>query len=358
MNMKAPTVDCWEEGPHRVHVDIRQTNSARDLRDALLLLAYMLNDMPDMSQAVCVLLNSRLSKERAFDELSKLRGLVHAELAARLHVLPFCRGGRAAKSDLEVPESFLRWLEERVGSGGNTTAFQSSTERRGGVSAKQAVVAALYEKAMGQSNNYVVRTRELQRAAGVSYPTVLAALKPLIEEGIVTYKRGIIDFSGLERSDHLILLRQHANSRMSRYFVDPTGLMRPSDLEDRLEALRYRDARFARVRVGGVVGASHHFPVLDITSAPRLDLEMANFEIDLIRTIDAGLEEQDGNSRFAVLAVHPSLNGDTRTRTELDQLSEVNASAYDCLVDLVELGYEREACEMANALLRQSASKT
>jgi hypothetical protein len=81
-------VDARWQGPNgAVLVEFERTHSMRDVRHALLTLAYLLRHEPSSTMAVCMLVDSRLSDSRLRDELQQLRQVIHPEIANRVHYL-------------------------------------------------------------------------------------------------------------------------------------------------------------------------------------------------------------------------------------------------------------------------------
>ena len=69
-----------------VLVEIKRTSSARDIREALLALAYALREHEMQARGLCVVVGSRLSGARLRQELEHFRMIVHPELAQRVYL--------------------------------------------------------------------------------------------------------------------------------------------------------------------------------------------------------------------------------------------------------------------------------
>ena len=91
------------------------------------------------------------------------------------------------------------------------------------------------------------------------------------------------------------------------------------------------------------MGAAQHFPALDITAAPRLDVSTDADAAQLAAMIDAGLRPKTRPEQRVVLAVHTS-------RQPGPHPPERWAGELECLADLIEMGYAREAAEMAEQM--------
>ena len=100
-------------------VEVKRTNSMRDVRGALVALAYLVHGERSTSKAVCVLVDSRLSHGRLQEELQRLRGVLHPAIANRIDFLvdkgaPSHNVVAFSGSLEDVSNDFYTWLEELV----------------------------------------------------------------------------------------------------------------------------------------------------------------------------------------------------------------------------------------------------
>lgn len=339
----------WEgpEGP--VLIEVKRTHSARDLRDGLLQLVYGLRQTPFATRAVCIVVDSRLTEDRVTNELEAFRDMIRPELAGRLHAL-VVRDRRLTGSfePSDALASAIIELAMKEASAGR--ARRSSAA----LPAKHAVVATLVaQQLIGGGNPQSLRTTQLQEIGGVSYPTVAAALQDLRMAGLLDDTKSGIRLLPLAASQLQEFAVEHAKQRKSRYFVDPTGMSSPLELMKRFEKRRAHDTLPKTVRVGGVLGATYHYPPLDITAPLRLDL-VAHGDVDALevaRTLDAGLTERTDPRQQPVLAIHSTFD----PLIHRDLASHVPyASALECLADLIDMGYQREAREFAQHVLEEA----
>lgn len=329
----------WAGPDGEILVEVKSTNSVRDVRDALLTLAYALRGEAATTRAVCVLTGSKLSGSRLADELRMFRAIVRPSVAPRVHVLQSAPEGAFVGSFQPAPQ-FSRWLHRVLGS--EIPADRSP--RRG---QRQAVVATLVQHLLWGTGP--VTLKWLQDICKVSYPTVAAALNELDALGALERSSGRgVSLRPLMIAQWMEIARGHAAKRKAVGFVDPTGLAVPAALARRLWRLQQQGKISGSVRVGGVLGASHHFAELDITAAPRLDLSFDGPAVDLVQKLDAALVAQADPRQRPVLVVHQTLapwllgsDRDERRRW---------APELDCLADLIEQGLTREAAEMARDL--------
>jgi hypothetical protein len=182
-------------------------------------------------------------------------------------------------------------------------------------------------------------------------PTVIAAFRAMQRDGLV-YPLG----SGWCLADELPwdsvrrMVDAHAAERRVIRFRDPTGHARsPMAMAERLWKLQ-GNGESPSVDLGGVLGAQLHYPDLDITGAPRLDLCIYDGDTRFVRKIDAGLVETVDLADKAVLVIHITRD----PQSGLRQTGGMHpASVVDCLADLLEIGLHAEAQDFWRAMARR-----
>jgi hypothetical protein len=316
-----------------VLAEIRRTSTARDVREALVALAYAVGTAPRPANGLCVIADSRLSGARLRSELDRFRAIVRPDLAARLY-LAAAKTGEVMYLDGESPEtsqSFMKALFDAVREEGAVAGATRVT--------RQQVKAALVERALWGLAPLTLA--DLRRLTGASYQTANAALIELQKLGVVTGERdGPIVLHGLRPLALRKLADEHAGARKSVRFVDPTGNARmPSAMADRLLSLRSKQGA-SKVTISGVLGATRYFPDLNITAAPRLDLSVYDGDQRFVAKLDAGLLRTDDQNRKPALVLH--MQRDCRPPEIADKEPEL-AAKLDCLADLEELGLRAEA---------------
>lgn len=327
-----------------MHVEVEKTHSVRDVRGALLTLAQIIGPLPSNHQAVCVVAGTRLTVGRLNEELTQFRQVIRPAIANRVHFLIGSGDGNGHRaltfsgSMQEVPVGFIDWLQELV-------AHNPPYLDVPPISPRQMVVAGLAQLRL--QNAPPVTVKFLQEKCQASYPTAAAVLKVLANQGLLenTGARGV-RLRHLTSGEWMDLAREHARQRKVHLFTDPTGHSSPSRRVNRLIQLQ-ASAKLARtVRVGGVIGAAQHFPELDITAALRLDLCVDREPSRIAAVLDAGLIPKTKPGQRVAVAVHvtgfPSLDACVDSPQQGPWASEL-----DCLADLLEMGYDREASEMA-----------
>ena len=69
-----------------VLAEIRRTSTARDVREALVALAYAVSASSHPATGLCVIIDSRLSGTRLRAELDRFRAIVRPDLGAKLYL--------------------------------------------------------------------------------------------------------------------------------------------------------------------------------------------------------------------------------------------------------------------------------
>jgi hypothetical protein len=312
-----------------VTVGVRTT---RDLRDMMVDAAYAL--ISDAHQtSLCLLLSCGLSKKRLAQEVAQLRGIMKEEVARRLQVY-------ALKSVLDLgqvvpPETSidaLTALQERV------TEVMSGKPKS---SSRQVVVGMLLHRWIHKLAP--VRLPELAAMSGASLPTAYAAIKTLEPGCLVRDEdRGIAlqDFSGQAWQQWL----SAGGNATTAKFVDRSGSPRsPQKLASKLTSLGRAD-----LAIGGVLGAIHHFPGLDMTAAPHLDIVVhgnAHTDLSFVQQLDPGLVRDDAANGQAHVVVH-FLNRPNSLFEIKDGV--VWADVLECLVNLWDAHFMHQLEHLIN----------
>lgn len=346
--------------PRTVVIGRHSSKSVRDLLEVLVRLTFQVRDRPNVL-AVCVATDSRLSDARLAEEHGRLRSILHPELAARIHWMRIDESAGSARTSLDAHDQAL------------AQALASAIPHRSPpplrptrLGARALTVAQLVEDRLQCPLSPARTIAEWQGVCGVSYPTLASVVSELRQRGLVeesrrhgrtASKKQGMKLRALATNEVMRLVREFCAVRPVQLFVDPTGFATPSRLMTRLTRLQQAGQISAEVRVGGVHAASYYFPQIDVTGAPRLDLTSPT-QIDAA-TIDGALRPLSNSepSSSAVLAVHLI----HQTGSEIDPASKPThpwSTSFESLADLVELGFEREALEMAAALCEAGRSSS
>src|SRR3569833_919453 len=106
------------------------------------------------------------------------------------------------------------------------------------------------------------------------------------------------------------------------------------------------------IAIGGVFGAKHYCPALDIVSAPRLDISVhspkSRLELDFIEALDPALKRVDDPLIPAHVAVHATQHADSLFRDRSVGLHW--ADPVDCFFDLREARLDAQANQLFRVL--------
>lgn len=338
-------VDFRFESPSgSILLEIKRTSGAVELRGVLLSLAYLLQSEPTSTRAICVLKDSRLAGERVQQEIAKFRAAVSPALADRVFLVAV-RGGAVQGELPPMDVSLLPMIVESV--------RRESVGLPGRVTQQSVKTAALSRWLTTRGRLGVA---EMQRATGASMPTVIAAFRAMHQDGLV-YAQG----TGWSLADELPwdsvrrMVDAHAAERRVIRFKDPSGHARsPLAMAERLRKL-HSGGENLDVDLGGVLGAQLHYPDLDITGAPRLDLCLHHGDTSFLRKMDAGLVKTVDPSDRAVLVIHVTRDPGRGPRRPGELRP---ASVVDCLADLLEMGLQAEARDFWQAMVRRRQAFT
>ncbi|MDI1244952.1 MAG: hypothetical protein PSV24_06080 [Rhodoferax sp.] len=317
-----------------VSVDLR---TARDLRSLLLNAAYARNN--NGGTYLALLFKCGFTPARLASEIGAFKGVVRPEVAHRLQV--------AAIDHPEQLDDVLRgqvvasqWheLRERIeqASGGSPTA--SSRED------VQFLLLRRWLHGLGP-----IKTAELAAQCGASAPTVAAAIKALAPQDVLRTRDRQVALQGFAPDSWQKWLGKSAQAPSVK-FVDRSGAPRsPQKLANKLSALARPD-----VAIGGVLGAMRHYPGIDITGAPRLDLMIhgtSHADLSFIAQLDPALMRDDSAEGHAHVVVHFT----QRRKSYFDVLDGyVWADVLDCLVHLWQAGLTHQALDLISHLTAQT----
>ena len=159
-----------------------------------------------------------------------------------------------------------------------------------------------------------------------------------------------VELKGFPRDEWPRWLLATVQARKIARYVDPSRHARgPHEM-----AARLQKATKLRIAVSGVVGALQHFPELDITSPPRLDLciaaEPGREDLAFVNKLDAGLVRDD-DAPYPVLAVHLLPLRSDKHFAEVD--GRLCADPLECLVAMYDMKLYEPAADMLEELIRR-----
>jgi hypothetical protein len=301
--------------------------------------AYDLKLTPE-NRYLCVLAGSKFTSARLESELQAFKDIICPQIAGQIFLALFDRDEGFVsfpEDECDIPQNELRqFIQEQVA----LTGKRSPGATRG---------AVLNLLALQWLNRGEPQTTEaLCQASGASYPTVFNTIKQLEAENLIA-----------RQSDRRVSLKRFpenlwrrwvvdGEARKSIRFSDRSGQPRtPEDLAERLQRLN-----LANVAIGGVIGAKHYYPKLDITGSPRLDLVLhggVKSDLDFIKKMDPALGQMNSLVEPANVVVH------FLPRAESMFIKDPNgfvlADPIECLANLYQGGLDYQGKDMLSALI-------
>lgn len=297
----------------------------RQIREALVRLMAGLGTTQDQGKrAYLVLIHPEITTASLQKELDHLQAALRPELAERLHLITADQKGITGFPE-DVSESDLAELILRIS---QATRLQRPLPRPDMRS--EALRVIIHQWLLGSKP---LTFDGIAKTVGCTYRTVAAVVErlgPIVER---TAEQGIRLRSFPEEAwTRFIAVSRKA--RATTQYVDRSGQPRSAEfLVRRLQAVQSND-----IAIGGVMGAAHHDPDLDMVSAPRLDLCVhahgKHFDLKIIDALDPGLERVDHSDLPPRVVLHF-----LRRKVSLferDQAGNLWADPVECLADLYE----------------------
>ena len=317
-----------------------QPKAIRQVRDALVKLIKRLVQSPDKS-AYLVLIDPQISRASLEDELNNLKAAMRSEVAGRLHLVVVVQQ-RIEGLPANISPSDIELLNQKIEESAVAFAPLPRPDMQ-----SEVLKVLIHQWALDQG---AMTFDWLSNTVGCTYRTVanmVEALGPAIDRST---DQGI-KLKYFPRQAWAQFMARSRKSRATADYVDRSGQPHsPESLVKRLMSLD-RD----EVAVGGVLGASHYYPKLDMVSAPRLDLSVhvrgKHADLEFVGQLDPGLERVDVDDRPTPLVLHF-----VRRKESLfskDDKGILWADPIECLADLQEARLDQQATEFESYLLKR-----
>jgi hypothetical protein len=311
--------------------------TARDLHSMLLDAAYSLNG--NEATFLAILFKCGFTPERLATEIEAFKGVIRPDIGYRVHVLAVS------------PEDDLgQRLSAYVDANQLNTLHRSVLEQASGTpkaSSRQEVQFVLLHRwLLGQSP---ITTAELAAQSGASQPTVYAAMADLPGGDVLRTRDRKVALKNFSPHAWQKWLTRSAEAQTVK-FVDRSGAPRsPEKLARTLSAMALNN-----VAIGGVLGAMHHHPAIDITGAPHLDLLIhgtQHADLSFIERLDPGLVRDDSADARPHVRVHF-----TNRRDSYFEVGEgvVWADVLDCVVHMWKAGLNHQVEDLIGHLSQQA----
>jgi len=324
-------------------------SSVRNLRAGLMQLAFYLVEAPLDERKSLLLIEPRITKETLTKEWESIGKTLQSKIFNRMHLIVSEESKFYSFPD-DLDSVFYSELEQQIKNKPENVVTQINR----GLSYFLIIKILIHQWLL---NKGPMTVTWLANNAGCSYPTVAKILRGL---GIQIERKSYRS-TGLSQFPNEAFARLLINSDKDRStvrYADYSGQpFSPESYVRRLEKLKPPD-----LAIGGVLGARHYYPGLDLVGSPRLDLsEHSPFnkrkDLDFIKKLDPALKPVDDPYKPANVVIHFVQHKESFFEPREDGLSW--ADPVECLLDLHELHLEAQATEFLNELQsrRQSESK-
>jgi hypothetical protein len=186
----------------------------------------------------------------------------------------------------------------------------------------------------------------LMEMSGTSHPTVSRSIERL-DHYLKRHSDRSIELRIFPRDEWSRLLAVSDDVRDTVRFADRSGQVRsPESLLRRLRVLQRQD-----IAIGGIWGAKHYQPSLDIIGNPRLDISIhpgrKTADLSFVQQLDPALEKVTQRDQSPTLVVHTIRRAESLFEPSINDLPW--ADPVECLLDLHEAHLETQALEFLNS---------
>jgi hypothetical protein len=314
--------------------------SVRSLRIALIELAYALTARPQLL-AILLLTGVAITRKRLEQEWEMALSVFRPDLLDRLSIC-ISDGDRISgiprNPDPETERALVELLRSR---GAGATEPVSRTD------ARFVITKVLLHQWL--TSGEAVTVDWLGKTSGYSYPTVATVLQRLgsLIERDSSRRVGLRSFPADEFA-RMVAVSDGARSTVR--FADSSGNARSAEAHLR----RLEKMNPPNVALGGVIGAKHYDPDVDLVGTPRLDLSIhcshQNLDVALIQKLDPALKPVTDPRSPANVVVHAVHHLDPFFKARQAGLQW--ADPVECLLDLHEGRLQPQANEFLEALER------
>jgi hypothetical protein len=319
-------------------------DALRTIRTSLMQVAYSVGEDPS-AHGYVVLADSPITKERLRKEWERAAAVLRDDVLHRLTICLHSEGrisGIPRDPDVET-QSILSNVVEAERGRMNTTRTDYSF----------VVQKILLHRWL--TSGEPVTSEWLARTAGCSYPAVaraLSSLGSLVERR--SDRRVVLRWFPKEGFARLLAVADRARS--TARFADHSGQPRsPESHLRRLEKLNPPG-----LAIGGVLGARHYFPELDLVGTPRLDLSFHSpgrrMDLQFLEWLDPALKRVADPLAPANVVVHAVSHADTLFAPRDGGLAW--ADPVECLFDLHEAHLDAQASQFLARLQTRGRAQT
>jgi len=288
--------------------------------------------------AILILIKPHISTPRLTSVWESLLRILRPEVSNRLSLVIY-----GSKETVELPKP-LSWDLKRAAQELIEHGVKDPVPIRKRSTAFYDILRILMVHWFRQSGPLTSKT--LGELAGFSYPTIAASLERL-EPYLSIHSDRRVELRRFPEQPWREFLALSEGVRATRRYADRSG--RPRAFETLMERLRSEGS--ADTAIGGVLGARHYLPSLDISGIPRLDLTINASQIqrvdDIMHRLDPALKLAERNEPGRVV-VHVVRQPQSLFTSDSD--GNRWADEVDCILDLYEARLDQQAHELQSAL--------
>jgi hypothetical protein len=319
--------------------DVRlEMRDARSLRTALMEMARIAS-LNKNRHAILVLEEPEISITRLLKEWEGAISVIRPELSTRLSLV-FRKAGQWNGIPMPPTIEDTQILEEVVR---HETSRRPASMSRNSEAHYEILRILIHEWLLDRGP---ISINCLMETSGCSYPTVSRSLERL-EHYLTRHSDRSVELRIFPREEWSRLLIVSDDVRNTVRFTDRSGHSRsPESLLRRLQSLQRED-----IGIGGILGAKHYYPPLDIIGNPQLQISIhsgrKNADLSFVEHLDPALERTTGRNEPSVLIIHTINRAKSLFQPNTYGLPWLDP--VECLLDLHEARLEPQALEFFNS---------
>jgi hypothetical protein len=236
-------------------------DSVGKLRAAIMQLAYALTERGLQSTALLILADPKFTEERLYEEWQCAAKTLNPQIIERLTLVRFLHGefhGLPQNLSSDIRSRLEDVVRQQVERGGTRVPATRTYYE---------ILKILIHQWLHVSGPMTATW--LAKTVGCSYPTVASALERL-GGAIRRHSDRSFELAQFPRDEWSRLVAVADRARATMRFADRSGQPRsPDSLLKRVQQLDRPD-----IAIGGVLGAKHYHPQLDLVGNPRLEFTL------------------------------------------------------------------------------------
>lgn len=316
-----------------------QIRDVRMLQAAILGLAQLLQGDP-VRQAILIIDETRISVQRMQAEWDSYQDLFRPSIFERLSIAVFAEGTLSRVHGELNPEAhpLVEAVQLKLS---NEQSLQKRRSSNSFLDLFRVMLIHWFRRAGP------LPIKELGRLTGFSYPTIASGLDKM--------ERHL-----LRHSDRSVELREFPREIWRKLLADSATVRAPIALAAQkprpIEVLQENLANYSKLEFGfgGIIGARHYLPGIDLVGTHRLDLTIRNSSEErmhkLVRRLDPALKPVEPGQAPQVV-IHQLFR--PKTFFQLSDQGQV-ADEAECLLDLHDARLELQANELLEHLIRRA----